>query len=203
MDENKQHSVSREILLEEMETDIVMAKDGKIPPSLYQNRLQDLKYAMEKALISKQEYDSLSRRFQAAVKSAEQITDQAYAQWCMEESGGKILYYWQGTGNSVVMISRNGDDYFPVVYLDHSALGNRLITYSKQCTDELLAYAAAKKITPACSTSGGQVSCELPHFPSLEEALGYVITELNDIASHYKGQKASFVTKKDSDQKSE
>ena len=68
MDNNRQHAVFREILLEEMKTDIVMAKEGQMPPSLYQNRLQDLKNAMEAALISKQAYESLSRQFQTSVK---------------------------------------------------------------------------------------------------------------------------------------
>lgn len=186
---NCQHRVFREMLLEEMKTDIAMAREGKMPHSLYQNRLQDLKCAVEKALISKQEYENLDRQLRAAVKSAEQLTDQEYAQWCVKESGGNILCYWQGAGNSVVMISKDGDNYYPVVYLDDSALGDRLITFSNQCTNELLAYAAARKITPACSMKSRQVSCELQHFPSLEEAVGYVITELNDIVSHYKRRK--------------
>ena len=179
MDNNRQHAVFREILLEEMKTDIVMAKEGQMPPSLYQNRLQDLKNAMEAALISKQEYESLSRQFQTSVKSAEQITDQAYAKCCVEESDGSIQYFWQGAGNSVVIIFRNGEDYFPVVYLNDSALGDKTVFYSKQCKDELLAHAASRNITPVCRTDVGQVSCGLRHFPSLEEALGYVITELN------------------------
>lgn len=52
MGKKKQDAVLREVFLEDIQIDIEMAWNGEIPPSLYHDRIQDLKSAMEKQLIS-------------------------------------------------------------------------------------------------------------------------------------------------------
>lgn len=72
----------RKILYEEVDIDISMAHEGKIPPSWYADRLQDLRRAVEIGVISEQECLQLSTRFKVAVNSMEQISDKAYTDQC-------------------------------------------------------------------------------------------------------------------------
>ena len=52
----------------------------------------------------------------------EQISDKAYTDQCKKQADDSILYCWQGFGNSVVIISRNEDKFFAVVYLNSELL---------------------------------------------------------------------------------
>lgn len=181
MGEKKQDAVLREIFLEGIQTDIEMAWNGEIPPSMYQDRMQDLKSAMEEKLISEQEYADLCAQFQEAINSREQITDCLYAQRCVEESNGKILYCWQGEGNSVVEISNAGKDYFFVVYLNEAALGDRAVACARQCIGEIQAYAVEHGIK-ICDPG----MCDVPQRGlqtafSVEGVLGRAIFELNRV----------------------
>lgn len=177
----KQDDALREIFLEEIQTDIEMAWNGEIPPSMYQDRLQDLKSAMEEKLISEQEYADLCAQFQEAINSREQITDRLYAQRCVQESNGKILYCWQGAGDSVVEISKAGKHYFSIVYLNEAALGDRVVTCARQCIGEIQTYAVERGIKicdpGACNVPQGGLNTAF----SVEEVLGRAIFELNRV----------------------
>ncbi len=189
MDGDCQNQVLRNILLEEMETDLAMARAGKIPPSWYQDRMEDLKRAAEEELISEQECANLLDRFQEAVESNTQISDREYAQQCVDSSGGSVLYLWQGEGNSVVEISKGEGIYFSIVYLNEAALGDRAILCAKQCISELQAYAVAQGVK-ICDKSVCEVSQRGPQTAlSLEEVLGRVIAELNRAVAQYCGEK--------------
>ena len=189
MDEEYQNQVLRNILLEEMETDLAMARAGKIPPSWYQDRMEDLKRAVEEELISEQECANLLDRFQEAVESNTQISDQEYAKQCVDSSGGRVLYIWQGEGNSVIEISKGEGIYFFIVYLNEAALGDRAILCAKQCITELQAYAAAQGVK-ICENGVREVLQRgMQTALSLEEVLGRVIAELNQIVAQYCGAK--------------
>lgn len=50
-----QRKVMRESLLEDVQTEIEMAREGQIPPSWQYDRVQDLKQAVAKHWITEQE----------------------------------------------------------------------------------------------------------------------------------------------------
>lgn len=189
MDGEYRNQVLRNILLEEMETDLAMALAGKIPTSWYQDRMEDLKQAVEEELISEQEYTSLLERFQAAVESNTQISDQEYAKQCVDSSGGSVLYLWQGEGNSVIEISKGEGTYFSIVYLNEAALGDRAILCAKQCITELEAYAAAQGVKICDNGVREVLQRGMQTALSLEEVLGRVIAELNQVVAQYCGAK--------------
>ena len=74
MNDQRNHPM-RESLLEDVRTEIEMAREGQIPPSWQYDRLEDLKQAVAKHWISEQEYSDLCAQFEAAVRSTRQITD--------------------------------------------------------------------------------------------------------------------------------
>ena len=189
MDGEYRNQVLRNILLEKMETELAMALAGKIPTSWYQDRMEDLKQAVEEELISEQEYTSLLERFQAAVESNTQISDQEYAKQCVDSSGGSVLYLWQGEGNSVIEISKGEGTYFSIVYLNKAALGDRAILCAKQCITELEAYAAAQGVKICDNGVREVLQRGMQTALSLEEVLGRVIAELNRVVAQYCGAK--------------
>lgn len=191
MGKKKQDAVLREVFLEDIQIDIEMAWNGEIPPSLYHDRIQDLKSAMEKQLISEREYANLCARFQEAINSRAQITDRLFAQQCVEESNGRILYCWRGPGNSVVEISKAGNHYFSVVYLNETALGEKIVVCAKQCVGELQAYAVAQDIKIRSSGVCDVLQKGLRMSFSVEEVLGRTIFELNQFVTQYCERKDS------------
>ena len=113
----------RESLLEDVRTEIEMAREGQIPPSWQYDRVQELKQAVAKHWITEQEYSDLCAQFEAAVRSTRQITDQEYDRKIVADSAGNTLFCWNGKGNSIVSIDRDGDGFAVTVYLDAQALG--------------------------------------------------------------------------------
>lgn len=122
MNDQRNHPM-RESLLEDVRTEIEMAREGQIPPSWQHDRLQDLKQAAAKHWITEQEYSDLCAQFEAAVRSTRQITDQEYDRQTVADSAGNTLFCWNGKGNSIVSIDRDGDGFAVTVYLDAPALG--------------------------------------------------------------------------------
>lgn len=122
MNDQRNHPM-RESLLEDVQTEIEMAREGQIPPSWQHDRLQDLKQAAAKHWITEQEYSDLCAQFEAAVRSTRQITDQEYDRKIVADSAGNTLFCWNGKGNSIVSIDRDGDGFAVTVYLDAPALG--------------------------------------------------------------------------------
>ena len=185
MDEYMQKRDLRKILYEEVDIDISMAHEGKIPPSWYADRLQDLRRAVEIGVISEQECLQLSTRFKVAVNSMEQISDKAYTDQCKKQADDSILYCWQGFGNSVVIISRNEDKFFAVVYLNSELLRKKTVAYAEQGIHELQAYADSHGFIPSRVTRRQlQEWCPPNAIPSLEDAFGYAIAELKDCILH-------------------
>lgn len=103
-----QRKVMRESLLEDVRTEIEMAREGQIPPSWQYDRVEDLKQAVAKHWITEQEYSDLCAQFEAAVRSTRQITDQEYDRQIVADSAGNTLFCWNGKGNSIVSIDRDG-----------------------------------------------------------------------------------------------
>ena len=138
----------RESLLEDVQTEIEMAREGQIPPSWQHDRLQDLKQAAAKHWITEQEYSDLCAQFEAAVRSTRQITDQEYDRKIVADSAGNTLFCWNGKGSSIVSIDRDGDGFAVTVYLDAPALGETRRACAEQCIHALQEYAAAHDFTP-------------------------------------------------------
>jgi len=182
MDGDCQNQVLREILLENIQTDIMMVREGLIPSSEQQQRLADLKDAVEEGLISNREYKKLSAQWLAAVNSIEQLTDEAFAQRCVAESGGKILYLWQGAGDSVVMIGRERGGFYSVAYLDAAALGKDMAMYALRCMQALQCFAASQGVEVIPITERQrQEWCPPQLIPTLQEALSYAVAELSEM----------------------
>ena len=144
-----QRKVMRESLLEDVRTEIEMAREGQIPPSWQYDRLEDLKQAVAKHWITEQEYSDLCAQFEAAVRSTRQITDQEYDRQIVADSAGNTLFCWNGKGNSIVSIDRDGDGFAVTVYLDAPALGETRRACAERCIRALQDYAAAHGFTPA------------------------------------------------------
>lgn len=89
-----QRKVMRESLLEDVQTEIEMAREGQIPPSWQYDRLEDLKQAVAKHWITEQEYSDLCAQFEAAVRSTRQITDQEYDRQIVADPAGNTLFCW-------------------------------------------------------------------------------------------------------------
>ena len=142
-----QRKVMRESLLEDVRTEIEMAREGQIPPSWQYDRVQELKQAVAKHWITEQEYSDLCAQFEAAVRSTRQITDQEYDRQIVADSAGNTLFCWNGKGNSIVSIDRDGDGFAVTVYLDAPALGETRRACAEQCIRALQDYAAAHDFT--------------------------------------------------------
>ncbi|HIZ48624.1 MAG TPA: hypothetical protein H9810_07905, partial [Candidatus Gemmiger excrementavium] len=84
----------RESLLEDVQTEIEMAREGQIPPSWQYDSVQELKRAVAKHWITEQEYSDLCAQFEAAVRSTRQITDQEYDRQIVADSAGNTLFCW-------------------------------------------------------------------------------------------------------------
>lgn len=102
-----------------------------------------------------------------------------------KQADDSILYCWQGFGNSVVIISRNEDKFFAVVYLNSELLRKKTVAYAEQCIHELQAYADSHGFIPSRVTRRQlQEWCPPNAIPSLEDAFGYAIAELKDCILH-------------------
>ena len=174
-----QRKVMRESLLEDVRTEIEMAREGQIPPSWQYDRLEDLKQAVAKHWISEQEYSDLCAQFEAAVRSTRQITDQEYDRQIVADSAGNTLFCWNGKGNSIVSIDRDGDGFAVTVYLDAQALGERSEPAPNSGIRALLDYAVAHGFTPA-QVTGQQCRAWCPpnHIATREEAFGCALAML-------------------------
>lgn len=169
----------RESLLEDVQTEIEMAKEGQVPTSWQYDRLEDLKQAVAKHWITEQEYSDLCTRFETAVHSARQITDPEYDRQVVADSAGNTLFCWCGKGNSLVTIERGGDGFTAIVYLDAQALGETARACVEQCIRELQQYAAAHGFVPAQVTEQQcRTWCPPNHIATREEALGYALAML-------------------------
>lgn len=169
----------RESLLEDVQTEIEMAREGQIPPSWQHDRLQDLKQAAAKHWITEQEYSDLCAQFEAAVRSTRQITDQEYDRKIVADSAGNTLFCWNGKGNSIVSIDRDGDGFAVTVYLDAQALGETRRACAEQCIRALQEYAAAHDFTPARVTEQQcRTWCPPSYISTREEAFGYALAML-------------------------
>ena len=169
----------RESLLEDVKTEIEMAREGQIPPSWQYDRLEDLKQAVAKHWISEQEYSDLCAQFEAAVRSTRQITDQEYDRQIVADSAGNTLFCWNGKGNSIVSIDRDGDGFAVTVYLDAPALGETHRACAEQCIHALQEYAAAHGFTPARVTEQQcRAWCPANRMATQEEAFGYALAVL-------------------------
>ena len=169
----------RESLLEDVQTEIEMAREGQIPPSWQYDRLEDLKQAVAKHWISEQEYSDLCAQFEAAVRSTRQITDQEYDRQIVADSAGNTLFCWNGKGNSIVSIDRDGDGFAVTVYLDAPALGETRRACAEQCIHALQEYAAAHDFTPARVTEQQcRTWCPPNRISTREEAFGCALAML-------------------------
>ena len=169
----------RESLLEDVKTEIEMAREGQIPPSWQYDRLEDLKQAVAKHWISELEYSDLCAQFEAAVRSTRQITDQEYDRQIVADSAGNTLFCWNGKGNSIVSIDRDGDGFAVTVYLDAPALGETRRACAEQCIHALQEYAAAHGFTPARVTEQQcRAWCPANRMATQEEAFGYALAVL-------------------------
>ena len=169
----------RESLLEDVQTEIEMAREGQIPPSWQYDRLEDLKQAVAKHWISEQEYSDLCAQFEAAVRSTRQITDQEYDRQIVADSAGNTLFCWNGKGSSIVSIDRDGDGFAVTVYLDAPALGETRRACAEQCIRALQDYAAAHGFTLARTTEQQcRTWCPPNHITTREEAFGYALAIL-------------------------
>ena len=169
----------RESLLEDVRTEIEMAREGQIPPSWQYDRVQELKQAVAKHWITEQEYSDLCAQFEAAVRSTRQITDQEYDRQIVADSAGNTLFCWNGKGNSIVSIDRDGDGFAVTVYLDAPALGETHRACAEQCIHALQEYAAAHDFTPARVTERQcRAWCPPSYISTREEAFGYALAML-------------------------
>lgn len=141
MDANGPKKALRDVLFEQVETEIAMALEGEMPPIWKTDRLQDLKQTLEDGIITEREYVDLCQRFLAAVNSTNQSTDQEYAARCVKESCGELLFYWEGPGDSLVRISKEENGYHVFVHLDEVEQGNDLEASVERCLSELRIYA--------------------------------------------------------------
>lgn len=174
-----QRKVMRESLLEDVKTEIEMAKEGQIPTSWQYDRLEDLKQAVAKHWITEQEYSDLCTRFETAVHSARQITDPEYDRQVVADSAGNTLFCWCGKGNSLVTIERGGDGFAVTVYLDAQALGETRRACAEQCIHALQEYAAAHGFTPGRVTEQQcRAWCPANRMATQEEAFGYALAML-------------------------
>ena len=174
-----QRKVMRESLLEDVQTEIEMAREGQIPPSWQYDRLEDLKQAVAKHWISEQEYSDLCAQFEAAVRSTRQITDQEYDRQTVADSAGNTLFCWNGKGSSIVSIDRDGDGFAVTVYLDAPALGETRRACAEQCIHALQEYAAAHGFTPARVTERQcRAWCPPNRISTREEAFGCALVML-------------------------
>ena len=174
-----QRKVMRESLLEDVRTEIEMAREGQIPPSWQYDRLEDLKQAVAKHWISEQEYSDLCAQFEAAVRSTRQITDQEYDRQIVADSAGNTLFCWNGKGSSIVSIDRDGDGFAVTVYLDAQALGETRRACAEQCIRALQEYAAAHDFTPGRVTEQQcRAWCPPNHITTREEAFGCALVML-------------------------
>lgn len=178
MNDQRNHPM-RESLLEDVQTEIEMAREGQIPPSWQHDRLQDLKQAAAKHWITEQEYSDLCAQFEAAVRSTRQITDQEYDRKIVADSAGNTLFCWNGKGNSIVSIDRDGDGFAVTVYLDAPALGETRRACAEQCIHALQEYAAAHDFTPAWVIEQQcRAWCPPSYISTREEAFGYALAML-------------------------
>lgn len=169
----------RESLLEDVQTEIEMARERQIPPSWQHDRLQDLKQAAAKHWITEQEYSDLCAQFEAAVRSTRQITDQEYDRKIVADSAGNTLFCWNGKGSSIVSIDRDGDGFAVTVYLDAPALGETHRACAEQCIHALQEYAAAHDFTPAWVIERQcRAWCPPSYISTREEAFGYALAML-------------------------
>ena len=179
-----QRKVMRESLLEDVQTEIEMAREGQIPPSWRYDRVQDLKQAVAKHWITEQEYSDLCAQFEAAVRSTRQITDQEYDRKIVADSAGNTLFCWNGKGNSIVSIDRDGDGFAVTVYLDAPALGETRRACAEQCIQALQDYAAAHGFTLARVTAQQcRAWCPPNYITTQEEAFGYALAMLQSYIS--------------------
>lgn len=184
MNLDSRNKVLRETLLEEIATEIDMAREGQIPPSWQYDRLQDLKQAVERHWITEQEYSDLCARFEAAIHSTSQISDREYSGQVIAESGGNTLYCWCDKGNSTVTIERNENGYMVIVYLDEQALGETTRSCAEQCIRELEAYAAVHGFVPAPPTEQQRRAwCPPNCIATREAAFGYALAMLQSYVS--------------------
>ena len=178
MNDQRNHPM-RESLLEDVQTEIEMAREGQIPPSWQHDRLQDLKQAAAKHWITEQEYSDLCAQFEAAVRSTRQITDQEYDRQIVADSAGNTLFCWNGKGSSIVSIDRDGDGFAVTVYLDAPALGETHRACAEQCIHALQEYAAAHDFTPAWVIEQQcRAWCPPSYISTREEAFGYALAML-------------------------
>lgn len=174
-----QRKVMRESLLEDVQTEIEMAREGQIPPSWQYDRVQELKQAVAKHWITEQEYSDLCAQFEAAVRSTRQITDQEYDRQIVADSAGNTLFCWNGKGNSIVSIDRAGDGFAVTVYLDAQALGETRRACAEQCIRALQEYAAAHDFTPGRVTEQQcRTWCPPNRISTREEAFGCALAML-------------------------
>ena len=179
-----QRKAMRESLLEDVQTEIEMAREGQIPPSWRYDRVQDLKQAVAKHWITEQEYSDLCAQFEAAVRSTRQITDQEYDRKIVADSAGNTLFCWNGKGNSIVSIDREGDGFAVTVYLDAPALGETRRACAEQCIQALQDYAAAHGFTLARGTAQQcRAWCPPNHIATREEAFSYALAMLQSYIS--------------------
>lgn len=172
----------RETLLEEIETEIEMARERLIPPSWQSGSLQKLRQAAERHWITEQEYNDLRVQFVTAIHSGKQISDREYSRQVAADSAGNALFYWCDKGNSTVTIERDGDGYSAIVYLNVHTLGKATARASaEQCILELEEYAAAHGFSPAPVTEQQcRGWCPPNHIASREEAFGYALAMLRE-----------------------
>ena len=174
-----QRKVMRESLLEDVQTEIEMAREGQIPPSWQYDRVQELKQAVAKHWITEQEYSDLCAQCEAAVRSTRQITDQEYDRQIVADSAGNTLFCWNGKGNSIVSIDRAGDGFAVTVYLDAQALGETRRACAEQCIRALQEYAAAHDFTPGRVTEQQcRTWCPPNRISTREEAFGCALAML-------------------------
>ena len=180
---NSRNHALRESLLEELQTEIEMARAGQIPPSWQYERQQDLKRAVELHWITEQESKDLWAQLEAALRSTRQISDREADLQAVADSRGNILYRWSGKGDSMVLTERDGDGYTAVVYLDAQALGAEAEACVKQCAKELQEYAAAHGFVPETVTGEQcRALCPPGHIATREAAFGYALTMLRSYA---------------------
>lgn len=172
--------VMRDILLEDIKTDIMMAREGLISSEGIQQRLLDMKYASEEGLLSELECIIFADEFKTAADSAATKNNQEDIKRCMNETGGKVLYCREGPGESVVFLSQGKRGYLAIAYLDIRE-EKAMVSQAKKCVSDLKSFAADHNLFLSSVSELKMKEWTPPNcIPTLEEAISYLITELED-----------------------
>lgn len=162
--------------LEQIELDLEMAQQGKLPPRWQRSFYRDLADQKDEGLLDENTYRSYIAQMERHLRR-QQITDEEYEREQARLDGGVLLFYY-GDDMPYTMIKVIGDpDGFTVTaFLDERGANGDVETYAVQVERQVELWAQKRGITPLEPVQQEPAPQELErHYETLAEALGRLL----------------------------